>query len=120
VLPTGIATDFYNKDYFAALVANRELVSLYDFENRAKLFPEVDSRFKFSLVTLTSTETGPEEAEFAFFLHQTSDLDDPERRFALSAADLARINPNTQTAPSSAPAGMRLSLPSFITPHPCW
>ncbi len=99
VLPTGIATDFYNKDFFADLVAHRELVSLYDFENRAKLFPEVDSRFKFSLVTLAGAESGPEAAEFAFFLHQTADLDDPERRFTLSAADLARINPNTQTCP---------------------
>ncbi|HNT74636.1 MAG TPA: hypothetical protein PKH77_06430 [Anaerolineae bacterium] len=99
VLPTGIATDFYNKDFFAALVANRELVSLYDFENRQGLFPGVHRSFKFSLVTLAGAGAGPEEAEFAFFLYQTADLDDPERHFVLNAADLMRINPNTQTCP---------------------
>ncbi|MBN1178028.1 MAG: restriction endonuclease, partial [Anaerolineae bacterium] len=99
VLPTGIATDYYNQDYFAALVENRELVSLYDFENRAKLFPEVDSRFKFSLVTLTGMAAPVEAAEYAFFLHQVDDLAEAERKFALTSADLARINPNTRTCP---------------------
>ncbi len=53
IVPSGIATDYYNQDYFSAITANRELVSLYDFENRKKLFPEVDSRMKFSLLTLS-------------------------------------------------------------------
>jgi hypothetical protein len=99
VVPTGIATDYFNQDYFAALVDNRELVSLYDFENRAKLFPDVDSRYKFSLLTLTGARAPADEADFAFFLHQVSDLQDDQRRFALSAEDLARINPNTKTCP---------------------
>jgi hypothetical protein len=99
VVPTGIATDYYNQDYFAALIENRELVSLYDFENRAKLFPDVDSRYKFSLLTLTGAAAPTAEADFAFFLHQVSDLQDDQRRFALSAEDLARINPNTKTCP---------------------
>ena len=41
IVPTGIATDYYNQDYFSAIVENRELVSLYDFENRKKYFPGV-------------------------------------------------------------------------------
>ena len=49
IVPSGIATDYYNQEYFNAIVEERELVSLYDFENREKLFPEVDSRMKFIL-----------------------------------------------------------------------
>jgi hypothetical protein len=99
VVPTGIATDYYNQDYFAALIDNRELASLYDFENRQGIFPGVHRSYKFSLLTLTGGEAPVEEAEFAFFLHQVGELADEERRFALSAEDLARINPNTKTCP---------------------
>ena len=99
IVPTGIATDYYNQDYFAALVENRELASLYDFENRQGLFPDVHRSYKFSLLTLTGAETPVAEADFAFFLHQVDDLQDDQRRFTLSAEDLARINPNTKTCP---------------------
>ena len=99
VVPTGIATDYFNQDYFAALVENRELASLYDFENRQGLFPGVHRSYKFSLLTLTGADAPAAEADFAFFLHHVDDLADPERRFALSAEDLARINPNTKTCP---------------------
>jgi len=97
VVPSGIATDYYNQDYFNAVVEEGELVSFYDFENRAKLFPEVDSRYKFCLLTLTGGEV--DEAEFAFFLHTTSDLANPERRFGLSREEVALMNPNTGTVP---------------------
>ena len=99
VLPTGIATDYYNKDYFGALVEGRELASLYDFENAAPLFPGVHRSYKFCLLTLTGPEAPADAADFAFFLHQPEQLRDPERRFALTASDFRRINPNTQTCP---------------------
>ena len=53
IVPTGIATDYYNQDYFSAIVENRELVSLYDFENRKGIFPGVHRSYKFSLLTLS-------------------------------------------------------------------
>ncbi len=97
VVPTGIATDYTNRDFFADLVGAGQLASLYDFENRRKLFPEVDSRYKFGLLTLTGG--GAAEAEFAFFLHTAGDLADPERCFPLAGADLVLMNPNTRTVP---------------------
>jgi hypothetical protein len=99
VLPTGIATDFFNKDYFGALVEGRELASLYDFENAAPLFPGVHRSYKFCLLTLTGPEAPVDAADFAFFLHQPEQLRDPERRFSLTPEDFRRINPNTQTCP---------------------
>jgi hypothetical protein len=97
VIPSGIATDYYNQDYFSTIVEEQELVSFYDFENRRKLFPEVDSRMKFCLFTLAGGEEP--EAEYGFFLHTTDDLADPERRFGLSRDEVRLMNPNTGTVP---------------------
>jgi len=99
VLPTGIATDYFNQDYFSALVSEGVLASLYDFENRQGLFPGVHRSYKFSLLTLTGPEAAAEAADYAFFLHQVDELADPERHFALTAEDLRRINPNTGSCP---------------------
>ncbi len=95
IVPTGIATDDSTKAFFAALTQERRLVSLFDFENRAKLFQDVDSRYRFSLITLGHSEA----TTFAFYLTQAEQLQDSERRFTLSAEDFALINPNTLTCP---------------------
>ena len=52
VIPTAIATDETNQDFFAHLVDENLLSSLFDFENRKGLFPDIDSRSKFSLLTI--------------------------------------------------------------------
>lgn len=100
IVPSGIATDDTTKFFFQDLMAKGSLVSLFDFENRKKLFPAVDSRVKFCLVTLAGPRNpAPGGAEFAFFAHQVEDLDDEERRFALSRDDIRLLNPNTLTCP---------------------
>ena len=95
IVPTGIATDDSTKAYFGALATSGRLASLYDFENREAIFPGVHRSYKLCLLTIGSTT----EAEFAFFLTQTSQLADDRRRFTLSADDFSRINPNTLTCP---------------------
>lgn len=97
VVPTGIATDYTYRDFFADLVESGQLASLYDFENREGLFPGTHRSYKFSLLTITGG--GATEADFAFFLHTTGELADPERCFPLAGADLALMNPNTRTVP---------------------
>ena len=99
IVPTGIATDDTTKHFFADCVDRRSLVSLYDFENRDKLFAAIDSRMKFCLLTLTGNTAPAGEANFVFFAHHTADLAEPERRFTLTPDDIALINPNTKTAP---------------------
>jgi hypothetical protein len=96
IVPTGIATDATTAPLFAHLVGERRLARLVDLENRAGLFPAVDSRMKFALLTLGRDEP---VARFAFFLTQPSQLDEPERSFTLSPDQIAAINPNTKTAP---------------------
>ena len=100
IVPSGIATDDTTKFFFADLMERRSLAGLFDFENREGLFPAVDSRMKFSLLTLTgSARPASGGAEFSFFLLGTDDLRDPERRFVLTAEDMALMNPNTRTCP---------------------
>ena len=109
VLPSGIATDDTTKFFFQDVVETHSLVSLFDFENRAGIFPAVDSRMKFCLFTTRSpvaflhsqlpTPDSPPRAEFVFFAHQVEDLADPDRRFTLSAEEIALLNPNTRTCP---------------------
>jgi hypothetical protein len=99
-VPTGIATDYTYREFFADVVERGQLVSLFDFENRRGIFAGVHRSYKFSLLTLRgATTTDEDPAAFAFFLQDTDELHDPERRFRLDADDLARINPNTHTAP---------------------
>ena len=43
------------------------------------------------LVTLTGPEAPAEAADYAFFLHRVDDLADPERHFALTAAESAPL-----------------------------
>lgn len=96
IVPTGIATDATTALFFAWLVEERRLARLVDFENRAGLFPAVDSRMKFALLTLGRDES---EARFAFFLTDPSQLAHRDRSFVLTPEQIARINPNTKTAP---------------------
>jgi len=100
IVPTGIATDDTTKAFFADLTDTQTLGGLYDFENRKGLFPAVDSRMKFCVLTMNGARRPAEKgAEFVFFAHSTEDLRDPERRFTLSTADIALLNPNTKTCP---------------------
>jgi hypothetical protein len=96
IVPTGIATDATVAPFFASLVDGKRLAQLIDFENRERLFPAVDSRMKFSLLTIGDDIR---QTDFAFYLTDARQLAEPERRFTLSADDIARINPNTKTAP---------------------
>lgn len=96
IVPTGIATDATTAPFFGHLVSGQRLAALTDFENSAPLFPSVHRSFKFCLLTIGS---GVAAADFSFFLTEPTQLEDERRRFTLSPAEIARINPNTKTAP---------------------
>ncbi len=117
VLPTGIATDYNNRHYFASLVNSDQLVSLYDFSNRQQLFPGVTSLVKFCLLTLqmqpntaksnqlkafnqsATTKQPDAAAAYGFFLQQPHEIKSQHRTYQLTSTDFQNINPNTLTAP---------------------
>ena len=102
--PSGIASDKTAARFFKGVATGRRLRALYDFENRRTrynappFFPDVDSRFKFCAFVASPTPTD-DPAMCAFFLQDVSELDNPDRRFPLTAEDFSRVNPNTGTAP---------------------
>ncbi|MFB6185696.1 MAG: Eco57I restriction-modification methylase domain-containing protein, partial [Halobacteriaceae archaeon] len=56
ITPTAIATGSDTQDFFQFLIENRRLVSIYDFENVKGIFPEIDSRYRFCLLTLAGKD----------------------------------------------------------------
>jgi hypothetical protein len=100
IVPTGIATDSPNQEFFRYIVENNHLRSLYDFINRKGFFPAVDDRYKFSLLTLAGDNIQKDDFELSFYLEDLDDLQTPKRRFRLSPEEIAILNPNTKTCPT--------------------
>ncbi len=104
LVPSGIASDLTASKFFKSVATEGRLKALYDFENRRTrfnlepFFPDVDSRFKFCALIASPSVLSP-TAQCAFFLQDVSELSDPEKCFPLAAADFAKVNPNTGTAP---------------------
>ena len=98
VLPTGIAVNDSNKYFFSKLIDENRLISLYDFENREKLF-DIDSRFKFCLITAGKAQAEPRTVSGGFYLTRIDHLLDPRRIYTLRTDDFARFNPNTKLCP---------------------
>lgn len=96
VVPSGIANDSFNQKLFNRMFDEKRLSALVDFENREGIFPAVDSRAKFSLLSLGREQ---ELARFASFLTNTSQLIEPERQYTLSPEQIGKLNPNSRTAP---------------------
>ncbi|MEM1063558.1 MAG: Eco57I restriction-modification methylase domain-containing protein, partial [Planctomycetota bacterium] len=99
LVPSGIASDKTTKDFFASLADSNRLKRLYDFENKKVFFPEVDGRFRFSLINFGGADQKTAEADFAFFLHDVEELEQKRKHIPLSGDDLKLINPNTRTCP---------------------
>jgi hypothetical protein len=109
LVPTGIMTDSFAQRFSSSVVENGQLINLFDFENREGLFPSVHRSYKFCLLTLGGGRMASGEgrrangealpATFAFFAARAEHLRDPRRVFSLTAAEIARINPNTRTLP---------------------
>ena len=103
--PSGIYADKTAARFFQSVSTSGRIGGLFDFENRRlgtdlpPFFPDVDSRFKFCALILGGEERQFDQAECAFFLHDTKTVYDEDRCFPLTPDDFVRVNPNTGTAP---------------------
>jgi N-6 DNA Methylase len=95
---SGIATDDSGKHFISRVMETQTLVALFDFENREGLFPGVHRSYRFSAITLAGSSTGA-PADFVFFAHTTSDLDQSERHVRFTADDIALLNPISRNCP---------------------
>jgi hypothetical protein len=100
LIPSVLATNNQTKDFFAYLMSQNAIQTFFDFENRNNMFPDVHSRFRFCLMTLSGSSYAIQKADFCFFLHNVSDLLEEERHFTLNDEDLLLMSPNTGTSPT--------------------
>jgi hypothetical protein len=102
--PSGITSDLSASAFFRKMAVGGHLKALYDFENRRTrhglepFFPDVDSRFKFCILTASAGRTFP-ATSCGFFLQAVQELAESDRAFVMNAADFVAVNPNTGTAP---------------------
>lgn len=100
VVPSGLVHDDTTRAFFQDLMASASLRSLYHFDNRKKLFPAVGGMITFCLLTFSGkADRSSVPASFVCFAQSPSDLQESQRRFHLSADDLALLNPNSRTLP---------------------
>jgi hypothetical protein len=97
---SGLATDDSGKALIADLMNTGTLVSFYDFENREGIFPAVDSRYKFSAITVAGSPNKERSAaDFVFFAQKMADLQDPDRHIEFTADDIELLNPISGNCP---------------------
>lgn len=110
LVPTGIATDSSTAAFFGDLISRNFLRSLYSFYEIRRWFKGTDDRKAFCILCMAPANG---TAEFCFDIDTIEDLENAERRFGLSADEIARLNPNTRTAPvfrSRADAGLTANI----------
>lgn len=97
IVPTGIATSDTLKNFFSRLVSDCRLVSLLAFYETRLWFPSTDEKNSFCLLTIGFSDKN--RPEFVFDAMSLDDLSDERKRFILTPEEIAKINPNTRTAP---------------------
>jgi hypothetical protein len=96
VVPTGIATDSSTSGFFRHLVRSRKLQSLFSFYEIRGWFSGTDDRKSFCILCVGGESAA---ASFCFDIRDIAEIERKERRFVLTEDEIARINPNTGTAP---------------------
>lgn len=96
IAPTGIATDYTYRLFFSSLVEKRMLAWALMFDNAWKLFPSVHPDTPFGIFVFGDSKSNPIFCAYALCIEHALD---PRRRFTLTPEEIARINPNTKTAP---------------------
>jgi hypothetical protein len=96
---SGLATDDSGKLFIFDLMQSKTLVSFYDFENKAGLFPSVDSRYKFSAITICGKGNKVAQGDFVFFALTVHDLSDQDRHVTFTDDDILMLNPLSRNCP---------------------
>ena len=100
--PSGVASDLTAAPFFRCLSTAGRVLTLYDFENGrmrgGPAFPDVHRSFKFCAFVAGGPARTAVAAECGFFLQEPPAPGSPAL-FSMTAADFARVNPNTGTAP---------------------
>jgi len=97
VTQTGVVTYDTYQGFFKYLIQNKKIVSIFDFINKYKIFKDVQTNMKFSLITLTGDTSN--KLMIACHLEKIEDLHAQGRIFEIKSADVQKVNPITLTLP---------------------
>jgi len=73
ICPTGLIMNYYIQDLFKKIVDEKSIISLFDFENRNKLF-NIHRQYRFSLLTLSGMNISKETIPMVFYLRDPMEL----------------------------------------------
>lgn len=93
VLPTGILTEEGSDTLRKHILENFRINTFEGFENREKIFPDVDSRYKFGLLQVERTRDPQQTAMTRFMLTDPAVLATDEGSFAYGLDDLRATSP---------------------------
>ena len=99
IVQSDIATSDTCRFFFDDLVRNTNLVSFFDFVNTEALFPDLHRTHPHFCLLTIDARPQQKPIEFAFWNTNVAHLRETERRFSLSADEIALLNPNTRTCP---------------------
>ena len=99
IVQTGIAVNDGTKYLFGYFVDNNMLASLFDFENRERIFP-IHSSMRFCLLTIAGKQANVDKAKFICYATKIEHLQETKRYFTMSSKELKLVNPYSKTIPS--------------------
>ena len=94
VLPAGILLDDATKRFTQEVFSEGLVHSVYHFNNTAGIFPDVDGRYTFVLLSLAQAD----KADCVFYATDPKQLENEKLHLSYEPGDIELINPNTQTA----------------------
>jgi hypothetical protein len=94
VLPTGLLTEDGSFELRKHIFKKFHLVSFDGFENRKRVFPDVDSRYKFGLIQIENMSNQNQITQTRFMLTDPESLKTNEGRFPYSLSDIKLTSPN--------------------------
>ena len=100
IIPSGFFMDDTTSPLFRYYFENKMLKSIYDFENRKKIFQHVDSRYRFCILTIQKQVDTNYLAKFIFFLYNIEDIFNSNNAIYLSFDGLTMFNPNNKLLPA--------------------
>ncbi|NVM22774.1 MAG: N-6 DNA methylase [Desulfobacterales bacterium] len=96
VVKAGFITDEICAKLFSSIFMSHKLVSVAEFENRYKIFPDVHPQERFAVVTLGNKVIS---ADFSFDNLDMRQLRQSDRHIEMSFDDIVLLSPNTRNCP---------------------
>lgn len=100
IIPSGFFMDDTTSPLFRHYFEKKILKSIYDFENKKRIFQHVHGQYRFSVVTLQKQVDENYKAKFIFYLHDIEDIFENPNAVYLSFDELNLFNPNNQLLPA--------------------